>query len=632
MEAKKEDKGTGTPDRVPALPRPAGPSLLGRAAAVPWSLLRGMVRMNHETKAGLVVSASFLCLVGFVLYAKMQEQQTAAPPTEYQEYVTTDGNGELQAQLPEDPTPTVAAAPVKTGAQLVPTTVPPLKNVPPPVIQVSGQVPAAYSNASGNHSNGSNTAVKNGTYPSATPDTVSTDQTELELPNGPFSGPRTNGQGSSTGIHAPAKPTTPAPTHPISTPPSLGADHKGNFTDHNVPGKTGAAGATNTTLPPARTKVDTAANSALGHDFNAGTHPDADKVKPLLVADDHVKPVEKNPTGGHDRVPEKIGVTSIPAAAGLNAAHAPSTGIGVAQTKPSPDTGLGTAHPTSTAITMPSPEKLNINGSGTGAKPIASPVVSLPNAEKPKPPAPSTGPNELSGAAVGASVQLSTPRPASTADPGTKPPVHLAPPVQVAQANPPTFGSERSGLTITRPVAVSPSPAPPARMITQVGSWDEDIYHCTPADSFDQISQHYYSSARYSQALLMFNRDRQPSADGLQQNPPVLTSGGLIYVPPARVLEEKYPNAIQGYQRPPITTGSSLYHPVSAGGSALQYRVGPGGDTFFQIAQRTLGNGDTRWGDIYRLNPKYDPQQHIPAGTVLNLPPDAHIDSANAAR
>lgn len=633
MDAKKEDKGTATPDRVPALPRPARPSLLGRAVAVPWWLLRGLVRMNHETKAGLVVSASFLCLVGIVLYAKMQEQQAVVPPAEYQEYVKTDENGELQAQLPDEPTPSVANGHGKASTQLVPTTVLPLKNVPV-VIQASGQVPADNLNATGSHSSGSRTAVNNGTKLPAAPDAVSVESPDLSISGGLFSDPTHHTPEPSTGTHVPAKPTPPsgtrAPTQPISTKPARDGDHKGNVTDRNVPAKTSATGATNTTTPPAVSNLD-AANSAA-HAASLGTSGSlgsTESVKPQLVHDNHVKPAEIKPLGEHDPAAGKVGGT-VTTPAAVTAPHNSSIGIGVPPTKPHTDTGLSTARPTP-PITMPSPDKLKIDAPHTGAQPTVAPVVSVPDIEKPKPNAAGAGTNGISGAGLAASVQLSTPRPAGTSDAITKPPVHLAPPAQVAQADPQSFGSARPGLTSSRPVAVPSSPAAPARVVTQVGSWDEDIYHCSPVDTFDQISQRYYSSTRYAQALLMFNRDRQPSADGLQQNPPVLSSGGLIYVPPARVLEEKYPNVIQGYQRPPATTASSLYHPASTV-SALQYKVGPGGDTFFQIAQRTLGDGDTRWGDIYRLNPKYDPQQRIPAGAILALPPDAHIDSSNAVR
>ena len=58
------------------------------------------------------------------------------------------------------------------------------------------------------------------------------------------------------------------------------------------------------------------------------------------------------------------------------------------------------------------------------------------------------------------------------------------------------------------------------------------------------------------------------------------------------------------------------------------YRVGVNGEMILEVARRTLSNGD-RWPEIYRLNPKLDPQVLIPAGTELRLPSDARIDAAD---
>ncbi len=43
------------------------------------------------------------------------------------------------------------------------------------------------------------------------------------------------------------------------------------------------------------------------------------------------------------------------------------------------------------------------------------------------------------------------------------------------------------------------------------------------------------------------------------------------------------------------------------------------GEMMYRIAEQQLGNG-TRWSDIARLNPSFNPAQPIPAGTVLRLP------------
>ncbi|MCS6850259.1 MAG: hypothetical protein NZ700_03700 [Gemmataceae bacterium] len=60
-----------------------------------------------------------------------------------------------------------------------------------------------------------------------------------------------------------------------------------------------------------------------------------------------------------------------------------------------------------------------------------------------------------------------------------------------------------------------------------------------------------------------------------------------------------------------------------------RYKVRPSGETFIEIAQRTLGNPN-RWREIAQLNPNYPPNYPIPSGSLLLLPGDARIDPADA--
>lgn len=69
------------------------------------------------------------------------------------------------------------------------------------------------------------------------------------------------------------------------------------------------------------------------------------------------------------------------------------------------------------------------------------------------------------------------------------------------------------------------------------------------------------------------------------------------------------------------TAGTSMSSPAAE----KQYRVGPNGETYRDIAARTLGNRD-RWGDIYTLNDrKYPPEYPVPANTILRMPADARM-------
>ena len=67
-------------------------------------------------------------------------------------------------------------------------------------------------------------------------------------------------------------------------------------------------------------------------------------------------------------------------------------------------------------------------------------------------------------------------------------------------------------------------------------------------------------------------------------------------------------------QTPPALSGGKVY--------AVQARDG---ESFWEIAQRTLGNGH-RWSEILRLNPGIDPARRIPPGTLLQVPPDARVE------
>ena len=187
------------------------------------------------------------------------------------------------------------------------------------------------------------------------------------------------------------------------------------------------------------------------------------------------------------------------------------------------------------------------------------------------------------------------------------------------------------------PIAVA---GPAAASFPQVESWDEEAYSCQGGDTFEAISQRYYHTDRYAQALALFNRNHPRAADGLLLDPPLVQPGTQVFIPPARILERDYARAIK--PAPAADNPSSVPSPAPAGASSSVpsstspssegigtaasggkfYRVQSNGEMFLEIARRTLGNGD-RWEEIYRLNPRFDPKNPIPGGQILRLPPDA---------
>jgi hypothetical protein len=187
-------------------------------------------------------------------------------------------------------------------------------------------------------------------------------------------------------------------------------------------------------------------------------------------------------------------------------------------------------------------------------------------------------------------------------------------------------------------VALGPAPTPTARLapaVPEVDSFDEAIYTCQPGDTFASIAAKYYPGAvPYGDALLWYNRNHPDAGDGIRQDPPVL-SGQRVYIPlEKRVLEQRYPKLIPGLPAPAVPAAPAAPPPSasSAAPNYPQYRVTqPEGETMFEIAKRTLGNG-FRWKEIAALNPNLASDFAVEANKVLRLPPDARVDADHVPR
>jgi nucleoid-associated protein YgaU len=213
----------------------------------------------------------------------------------------------------------------------------------------------------------------------------------------------------------------------------------------------------------------------------------------------------------------------------------------------------------------------------------------------------------------------------------------------------------------TPPGTVSPAiavpvpagqPRPGAEPAATVESFEEETHSCQASDTFRSISEHYYNSAKYERALLLFNRNHPRASDAVRHDPPVLSAGQLVFIPPLRILESRYASVIPELTPlPPAPAGAPvgleaprpLARPglVTAGASGTpstswsmpasgpSYRVRKSGEKFLDMARHTLGNAD-RWWDIYLLNKGYNPTETVPGGTVLRLPADAHVEPEDA--
>jgi hypothetical protein len=235
------------------------------------------------------------------------------------------------------------------------------------------------------------------------------------------------------------------------------------------------------------------------------------------------------------------------------------------------------------------------------------------------------------------------------------------------------------------PSPLRPNNPPPA----QVESHVETLVLAEPGDDLASISKKYFNSPDYAQALYAFNRDHpaQPLSDDSGLQPGGFKAKTSVYVPDAALLQKRYGQLIQAPGSaaaqptpavpqyvsvtplkqvqpqeanvpppPPMPQGGWSTPSASAkevavtpqggwstpsapakelavtpptptpvqAGNTKPYWVPAGGKYYYEIARETLGDG-TRWGDIWRLNTNYPPENQIPAGAQLRLPPDARV-------
>jgi hypothetical protein len=193
--------------------------------------------------------------------------------------------------------------------------------------------------------------------------------------------------------------------------------------------------------------------------------------------------------------------------------------------------------------------------------------------------------------------------------------------------------AEATGPPIRVP---GPSESAGAVKAPQVRDYFSKTFRCTDqVRTFDGISKQAYGHEKYALALLLFNRD-VPGLEAVRDGAAPLAVGQSILLPPAGILEDRYPAEIRDYRPapppaiangPPVAVPPPATPPVASTGKAgggPDYRVQGNGEMLYEIARNTLGDGK-RWPEIYRLNPAIQPQLAIPAGTVLHLPLGARI-------
>jgi hypothetical protein len=191
--------------------------------------------------------------------------------------------------------------------------------------------------------------------------------------------------------------------------------------------------------------------------------------------------------------------------------------------------------------------------------------------------------------------------------------------------------------------APSPAPAVVSKATgsqVKVTDWDILPYTCTPEDvSFESLSTRMYGSSKYAKALLQFNQEYPPARATLKGEDPRLQPNQQLGIPPKALLDAR----LARDTRPTIPTAAtvpaiSVDMPRNAAlpnqlpgavraatpssDATKPYRVPAQGQMIIEIAQQTLGDRG-RWSEIYRLNPTLRPEFPIPGGTEVRLPASA---------
>jgi hypothetical protein len=564
--------------------------------------------MTRETKVGLVVSGSFLCLVGVVLAYKLHEgdpTDVASSQTPVEEKVTEGPTGQ-PPEAPAPKAPTTAGAPnplpanMNTGVMLTSvqggensTPPPPAPTTPaaeptplPSPVSAAPTVPVANN-------------VQTTVPPTATPTPVEValsqqiSSSQPPLPAQPGADP--------VPVTAPA--TTAAEVTPLPPPPPVAEA----VSPVPVPVTPSPA------PPPVSPTVTepTATATPTVTELN-GNKPPTAEAQPA-------PPVAQNVSEA--RPPQAVPAPVPPTAEATPVQPVPSTTASVPSTTNNPP------------VSLQPPQAANPPASAATVRGVAGTSNIVPPSP-PIPPAADDAPSD------------NRPRPIPPAPPGdqvaqapvTPSPIRPIPPLVAAPA-----GS-------TPPIVVpgSQGAARPPLTTPQVESFDEETYRCRPGDTFAAISKEKYHTEKYADALLLFNQAHPMAAEGLHHTQPVLQAGQSVYIPPVSVLEKRYPNVLPnltplapapaaltsapGAEHPPTAVPASGVGAATAGAANAAYRTyrvrSNAGEYMREVARRALRDSE-RWQDIYKLNPNVRPEFPVATGTVLRLPADAQVPAEN---
>lgn len=589
----------------------------------------GAGAMSRETKAGLLVTGSFLCLVGMVVFAKLREGEPAGYGADL---ASNDAVGDVPpppAPIPNGDSPSAAPAQPNETALTRQT------EVRPPSGPL-GIEPAKFRFEGDLNSNAGLTPVERPKplIPRPDPSTSSVAQV-------PFVGP----PAPPPGYVPKAKPQVPAPASgadratAANPAPSKTLHFPWSKPDKDKPAaKSTVATPAPVIPPPSFDRMGTSAGTTkieppkfpsqrpLSED-----EPKLTLVKPEKDGKGRIElppPPSRLMSGGQGGNSElnsaslsentrprsvaavpapTVGESTIPRPA-FPGGKSPTAEPSLGSTEP-PSGGLSSPRASRGSISTPAPTN---DANGTGRALILAPQpareIDLASTRQP----------------LASSGRL-TPQPITTSEASDRS-VRLGSPLSPSPAAGSTGGRLVPEGRLVTPARNSASIQP------QVESYDEEEFVCRTNETFRTISQEFYRTPKYERALLLFNRSHPLATEAVRQEPPSLRPGLKVYIPPARILEQYYAAAItdaaaanagSAEARRPAGVLTSSTVPSIAADKIL--RVAEGGEMIRDIARRALGDPE-RWAEIYQLNRNVDPRYPVPAGTELRLPSDARAE------
>gem|GEM_PF-2191013 len=133
-------------------------------------------------------------------------------------------------------------------------------------------------------------------------------------------------------------------------------------------------------------------------------------------------------------------------------------------------------------------------------------------------------------------------------------------------------------------------------------------YIVLEGDTYREISEKFYGSPAYKEALARYNSDVVPDSNNLK-------TGMTLQIPELEFLRSCFPTLCP-------QSAQVVYVPSEGSNEAqtIQFYVVEKGDTLSELAERILGDA-SRWPEIYRLNSeKIQDLDILPAGEKLQIP------------